>query len=346
VEKEREEKTMKTKWMAVLWLMCGMVSWGFAAEPVVSNVMASQIPDTKLVDIYYDLVDADGDAMTVSILIHDRDVQVPASSFTGALGENIYSGTGKHIVWDAGADWNGLFSENIRVGIAASDDGTEPPPSGMVRIPHGTNTGTDPDFGGYHLVLPNDIFMGCTEVTLAQWGEVRGWANANGYNLLAGSGGGMGYPVHTVNWYDCAIWCNAKSEMEGRTPCYNLNDWSCNFNADGYRLPTDEEWEYAARGGLQDKRYPWGDPISSSDARYASGSSVVVGGYPSNDFGLRDVSGNVWEWCWNSVDSSRSLRGGSWNDAADTLRCGHRGSRIPGGSGNYGVGFRIVRKAP
>lgn len=334
---------MKIKWMALLAAVCGMVSAGWAAEPVVSHVTASQIPDTKLVDIYYDLYDADGDAMTVSVLIHDRDVQVPASSFTGALGANQYTGTGKHIVWDAGADWNGLFSENIRVGIAATDDDTEPPPSGMVRIPHGTNIGTDPDFGGYTLTVPSDIFMGRTEVTLAQWGEVRGWANDHGYSLPAGTGSGLGHPVQTVSWYDCVTWCNAKSEMEGRTPCYNLNDWSCNFGADGYRLPTDVEWEYAARGGLQDKRYPWGDTISSANANYSASGTVAVGSYPANGYGLRDVSGNVWEWCWNTVGSSRYFRGGGWYDSASHARCGSERWDSPDFESSC-IGFRAVRR--
>lgn len=349
---------MKKQWMAI-WAMVGMISAGWAAEPVVSNVRASQIPDTKLVDIYYDVIDTDGDAMAVSVLIQDRDVQVPASSFTGALGENIYSGTDLHIVWDAGADWNGLFSENIRVGIAASDDGTEPPPSGMVRIPHGVNTGTNPDadLGGYHLVLPSDIFMGCTEVTFIQWGEVQGWANINGYSLPSGTGWGADHPIHTVTWYDCIVWCNAKSEMEGLNPCYKQDAnilrstsstaglW-CDFNENGYRLPTDVEWEYAARGGLQDKRYPWGDSISASNARYNTTGTISVRSYLANGYGLHDVSGNVWEWCWDSVGFHRSLRGGSWDFAADGLRCGYRLTAYAPADRYHNIGFRIVRRTP
>lgn len=167
---------MKRLWMAVLLLMCGMVSVGFAAEPVVSNIRATQIPDTKLVDILYDLSDADGDAMTVSILIEDGDTQILAYSFTGDLGQNIMSGTDKHVVWNAGVDWNGLFSDTVKVGVAATDDNREPPPSGMVRIPAGTNSGDDPDYPGYSLTLPSDLFMSRTEITRTQWDVVYGWA--------------------------------------------------------------------------------------------------------------------------------------------------------------------------
>lgn len=297
-----------------------------AATPVVSNVRASQIPDTKQVDIYYDVFDADGDAMTVSVLITDRDVGVPASSFTGAVGANIFSGSNKHIVWDAGADWNGQFSETIRVGIAASDDGANPPPAGMVRIPAGVNSGNDPDFGGYHLVLPSDLFMDRTEVTYAQWGVVRGWGNAHGYDIGAGGAGGQNNPVSTGTWYDAVKWCNARSEMEGKTPVYTVNGQIyrkggsvpiVNASAGGYRLPTLQEWEYAARGGLRDKRYPWGDTISASDARYKSSpeinSSAPVGSYAPNGYGLYDMAGNVREWCWDTMGSGKATPGGTYS---------------------------------
>ena len=135
-------------------------------------------------------------------------------------------------------------------------------PEGMVAIPSGTNSGTDPDFGAYSLTV--DAFhMDATEVTKGQWDTVYNWAVAHGYSFdNAGSGKASNHPVQTVNWYDCVKWCNARSEMEGKTPCYNLSTWSCNFNANGYRLPTRTEGEYAARGGLQSKRFPWGDTIT------------------------------------------------------------------------------------
>ncbi len=144
--------------------------------------------------------------------------------------------------------------------------------SGMVRIPGGTNSGSD-DFGAYSLTV-SSFYMDRTKVTKAQWDRVYNWAVSHGYSFdNAGSGKASNHPVQNVNWYDCVKWCNARSEMEGKTPCYNLSTWSCDFNANGYRLPTSDEWEYAARGGLSGKRFPWGDTITHSQANYYSSSS-------------------------------------------------------------------------
>jgi len=154
------------------------------------------------------------------------------------------------------------------------------------------------------------------------------WATNNSYSFdHAGSGKAANHPVHTVSWSDCAKWCNARSEMEGRMPCYNLGDWSCDFNANGYRLPTEAEWEKAARGGLNGKRFGWGDLISHSNANYYSYSgdaydvsptggyhpdydeggspySSPVGSFAPNGYGLYDMAGNMWEWCGDWYDGA------------------------------------------
>ena len=248
----------------------------------------------------------------------------------------------------------------------------------MVEIPAGTNSGTDPDYGAYSLTV-DAFYMDATEVTKAQWDAVYTWAVANGYSFSnAGSGKGTDHPVHTVNWYDCVKWCNARSEKDGKTPCYTVSDSTyktgesapdCNFEANGYRLPTRDEWEYAARGGLSGKRFPWGDTINHDNANYyANGSaysydtspytsytyhpSYDSGGYPytspvgsfsSNGYGLYDMSGNVWEWCWDTSGSDRSIRGGGWSFNASYARCGlevwDSPDFVP-----YGRGFRAVRR--
>ncbi len=220
-------------------------------------------------------------------------------------------------------------------------------PEGMVKIPSGINAGTDPDFGAYSLTNATAFYMDKYEVTKAQWDTVYNWAVTNGYSFdNAGLGKASDHPVHTVNWYDCVKWCNARSQMEGKTPCYNLSTWDCDFNANGYRLPTTTEWEYAARGGLHGKRFPWGDTIQHSRANYYSSSSdsydtsstrgghpsydvgdhphtSPVGSFSSNRYGLYDMSGNVWEWCNTASGSSRYFRGGSWNYRAHYARCGY-----------------------
>lgn len=254
-------------------------------------------------------------------------------------------------------------------------------PARMVLIPAGTNSGTDPDFGAYSLTNESAFYMDATEVTKAQWDEVYNWAVMNGYSFInAGSGKGMDHPVQTVNWYDCVKWCNARSEMKGRTPCYTVSSNvyrtgqsvpDCDLDTVGYRLPTSDEWEYAARGGLSSQRFPWGDTISHALANYDADDYVLYdesslagqhpdyddGGYPytspvgtfaANGYGLYDMAGNVWEWCsdWylNYVGWFRVMRGGCWSDSVVFARCGSVRRESPGYSGSY-VGFRAVLPA-
>lgn len=258
---------------------------------------------------------------------------------------------------------------NVRVTVTADDGRTPAVPQGMVLIPGGTNSGTDPeDFRDYSLTV-SAFYMDSTEVTKAQWDAVCTWAVAHGYSFSnAVSGKVANHPVHTVSWYDCVTWCNARSEKEGRTPCYNLSTWSCNFAANGYRLPTMTEWEYAARGGLSGRRFPWGDMITHSqanyysywdgcspffsydagyekhDTRYATGSfpyTSPAGSFAANGYGLYDMAGNVSEWCNDSSGSARIKRGGSWRCDAYNLRCGLSVWFSPEHANNR-TGFRAV----
>jgi formylglycine-generating enzyme required for sulfatase activity len=196
---------------------------------------------------------------------------------------------------------------------------------------------------------------------------------------------GAGYPCVEVSWYGAAAYCNYRSEMEGLTPCYDLSDWSCDFGANGYRLPTEAEWAKAARGGLIGKRFPWGDMISHSQANYYSDVSYSYdvsptrglhpdwdeGGYPftspvgtfePNGYGLYDMAGNVWEWCWDRHDydyyatspdtdprgpasgTNRVFRGGGWGDYANICRAAYRDYYYPVVTGGN-CGFRAVRSS-
>ncbi len=358
---------------AVAALVCGLSC--LAGDPVVSNVRASQRGGgSKIVDIYYDVSDSDGDRLAVSVSVSNNGSPVPATTLTGAVGGNIAPGSGKRIEWNAGADWDGQFSESVRVSVTADDGRTPPVPSGMVRIPGGTNSGTDPDYGAYSLTVET-FYMDATEVTKAKWDEVRTWAVSNGYSFdNAGSGKASNHPVQTVNWYDCVKWCNARSQKEGKTPCYTVSGSVyktgrsapvCNFSANGYRLPTNTEWEYAARGGLSNMRFPWGDIIDHTranyygypssytydqgyqgyDTRYATGGypyTSPAGAFSANGYGLYDMAGNVWEWCNDTSGSYRGVRGGSWfDDGAYFLRCGGSGWDYPDFA-DSSLGFRAV----
>src|SRR5262249_28372643 len=141
-------------------------------------------------------------------------------------------------------------------------------------------------------------------------------------------------PVERTQWTDAVRFCNKCSELDGLTPCYDLNTWECRFEADGYRLPTEAEWEYACRAGSQAK-YCFGD-AEADLTRFAwfkpgsGGMTRPVGQKLPNRWGLYDMHGNVWQWCndWYAESSyaesprqdpkgpsagkKRVLRGGAW----------------------------------
>jgi outer membrane protein assembly factor BamB/formylglycine-generating enzyme required for sulfatase activity len=193
--------------------------------------------------------------------------------------------------------------------------------------------------------------MGSTEVPFRAWRRVYAWAEANGYVFDGDADvGSMGHrvgvhphgpdePAANVGWKDAALWCNALSEMEGRTPCYytdterrevyreanpfrvrmyhgsgyargeGMRNWMpiyCRWHADGYRLPTEAEWEYAYRAGAEDKGRLWhwgGRPERVVEfgwvAANSGGTTHPVGRKEPNPFGLYDMDGNVAEWCWD-----------------------------------------------
>jgi len=222
--------------------------------------------------------------------------------------------------------------------------------AGMVLIPAGSflmgnylfyNTATnDPDIPDAKPtnVYVSAFFVDANLVSYGQWQAIYDWATNNGYGFTnAGSGRGNNYPAVTVNWFDCVKWCNARSQQAGLTPAYytdagftqvftngdNGMTVYLNLTNDGYRLPTEAEWEKAARGGLVGQRFPWGNSISENQANYEAepgaysfdlgpytgyntnfyanlfNSTSPVGSFAPNGYGLYDMAGNVQEWCWD-----------------------------------------------
>jgi formylglycine-generating enzyme required for sulfatase activity len=190
------------------------------------------------------------------------------------------------------------------------------------------------------------------------------------------------HPVVEVSWYGAVAYCNWRSQQEGYQQLYDPCDpnWPCDFSKHGYRLATEAEWEYAARGGCHDPyyQYPWCDnSIDCSKANFDDGYycnplgltawpyTSPVGYYSQNNYGLYDMAGNVWEWCNDWYDSDyytwckdtcgepcpnptgpdsdteRVVRGGAWNNTATRSQTGKRHNNPPS-LRDYDHGFRIV----
>lgn len=218
----------------------------------------------------------------------------------------------------------------------------QPSSGAMVLIPAGrfvvgtcTNAGLEyiDDSVPQHTVFVSAFYMDKYEVTSNLWSDVYAWATERGYSFNhVGVSKGATHPIHTIHWYDCVKWCNARSEREGLTPAYTVSGAvyragmlvpECDFKATGYRLPTEAEWEKAARGGSFNRRFPWGDTIQQTRANYDANPAAYsydtnptaghhpaymtggapytspVGSFAPNGYGLYDMSGNVKEWCWD-----------------------------------------------
>ena len=206
--------------------------------------------------------------------------------------------------------------------------------------------------------------IGKYEVTWGEWREVREWAVSHGYTDLAGVGDtrpwgrGDSFPVVSVSFYDVVKWCNAKSVKEGKTPVYTVDGTTYKVGeraptvvvgANGYRLPSEKEWEWAARGGLQTRGYRYSGSNDFNAVAWANFSTEeykAVGGKMGNELGIYDMSGNVWEWCNDVVNPSyRRMRGGGWSSFADDATVAYRGYGHDPAVRYYDFGFRLARSS-
>lgn len=240
-----------------------------AASPEVSNIRATQRAGTKLVDIYYDVTDPENDRLTVAIQVYDGTTALPTYTVTGDVGSGVTVGANKHIVWNAGQDWNRRFTGTGKARILVDDLSITSPSATMAFVPGGFGK---PYWSDYE-IYTSGFYMDKLEVSKTLWDSVYQWAILNGYTFdNAGTAYAGTHPINGISWYDAVKWCNARSQKDGLTPCYYTdaartlvyktgqvvldNNW-VSWEANGYRLPTTAEWIKAYRGGQAAGYFPW-----------------------------------------------------------------------------------------
>jgi formylglycine-generating enzyme required for sulfatase activity len=346
--------------------------------PEVTHVYAHQRPNSQLVDITYSVVDQDADLLTIRAYLLDGDgvMIMQCASVSGAVGGGVMPGSNRHIIWDAGADFPGQYGSDYTLRVVA-DDGQAP--GGFVLINPGTfQMGSPEDEPGrvdghehlHTVTLTQGFYISQYEVTEAWWDDVMGSGSSTSQ-----------LPKTHVNWDMAVEFCNQLSIDEGLTPAYVIHgpdgDVTWNRDADGYRLPTEAEWEYACRAGSQAAfcngpiTHIYCDPLDPNldevgwycgNRDYSDG-PAEVGQKAPNSWGLHDMHGNLWEWVWDGFRSDyenlpqedpvhdvgpgafRVLRGGDW-DYWDARHCrsAYRFHNYPDNE-YYNIGFRPVRSA-
>lgn len=358
-------------------VLCGIL---FAAVPSVTNVTVT--PGTGQVTISYDL-SADGNYCQVIMLV-SNDGGTSYNYFpthtSGDIGNAVTKGTGKQITWYPAQDGMTIGS-NYKIKLIARDN---PSPSvqpvGFIKVNGGSFMLHRTDTDSVQITL-STFYLDRTEITQSEYLAVM---RTNPSNFT----GNLSKPVEKVSWFNAIEYCNRRSMQENLTPCYtykisggtdygtNPNNWpsgwnsdsnnhknvSCSWTANGYRLPTEMEWMFAARGGVNTHNYTYSGSNTIGDVAWYNGNSGntshIVGTKNANELCFYDMSGNVLEWVWDiyvaypagaqtnphgpDTGSVRVFRGGGWYSDADGCTVSYRGSSYA--TNVYStLGFRVLR---
>ena len=216
-----------------------------------------------------------------------------------------------------------------------------------------------------HTVNLNTFEISKFEVTVWEWKQ---FIKANKMKMPEKPTWGWqdNYPINGVTWNEAIAYCNWLIKKEKLQPVYTKKgpNFVCNFNANGYRLPTEAEWEFAAKGGASSKSFKYSGSNNLDEVAWHKGNSKgtphTVGTKLPNELGVYDMSGNVWEWCWDwynkdfyklekgdnprgpEMGERRSVRGGSWDSQQNYVRPANRISTEPNKTHEF-YGFRVVR---
>ena len=356
--------------------------------PEIRNIRAQQRFGTRLIDITFDLRDPDEEPLSIKLTASEDDgdsYSITPRTLSGDVGEGIHPGERKRIVWDVGVDLQGVKNPRLKVRLIVSDSRSRPEeiisgidgslmrliPAGDFEMGDPFNEDTLPELP-VHTVYLDDFYMDAFDVTNAQfknfvdanpdWSKIliprkyhdrdylKDW-EGNNYPI-----GQADYPVAWVSWYAAAAYAQWVQK----------------------RLPTEAEWEKAARGGMVGKRYPNGNTITHDEANFTGvggrdqwNGASPVGSFSPNGYGLYDMAGNVWNWCMDEfialfyvisprnnplagevfkfvdddftrIQKPRSLRGGSFEGHTRHMRTSLRVAARPTYTDVY-VGFRCVK---
>ena len=333
---------------------------GLCTAQTVSNIRSEWISEAGYYIITYDLSGKEGDTYLVNLVPYLDDMEVTNLTYVSGQGVDDVVSPSKNLklYWHPLLEGVGQRNRRFRINTSAI-------PKNMIYVEGGSFMMGSNDKPGIespiHKVTLSSFIIGRYQVTQKEWKDTMG-SNPSYWK-------GDDLPVEKVSWYDAVEYCNKRSRAEGLTPCYSGkgDNIICDWTANGYRLPTEAEWEYAARGGQNSKGYKYSGSDNINTVAWYDGNSGskthAVGTKAANELGIYDMSGNVWEWCWDWYDSSyyngspasnpkgptsgsyRVCRGGSWYSVANFCTVSYRYSYDATGS-SYNLGFRIFRVFP